>query len=628
MPPESEFSRNAEVISAPRIAAAIDVCTDYGIDTVTMKVLSGDNVLASAGYTCSLHAGKLTNVPAGNNLVLRLEANVPGAGIVWTGDVGFNLGVGEEKNLGEISMSYTGSDTTPPTILSVSPVNDAFDVTSNSTIRIQFSERMAINTVQDAGAIEVADNVTGSLTGSILYNATDKVATFTPDSPFAVGSRVTVSVTPNPTDMAGNRMSASYPFGFSVRYPGQWGTPFLIETNQFTTGNGSGPYSDVALSDKGDAFAVWQETIGNSIYVYGSRYDASRNRWETPVNISPTTTNYCWGARVAADNVGNAIAVWIQEYGYVVAKRYSGGAWTGQVTFNDLAIQGYASGHGVAMDRTGNALISYIAILNGTGKIYVSSYSPTTGQWNLNDYSAGANCQGSIQGQKIAMKQGAKNHMLLYSCDDGIYQDDSPPKKIGIGGNFDVSIRGFKAVAVWDNTDGIWASFNNQQVYPYGWTVPVQIGSGGSSPSVMMNDAGQIVAVWGGGVENVFASSATFAGQAWGSPVNLSGQPPGDTGNYTRVGLDRDGNAIVAWLQQVDGDEIYVSRRYDSGMETWVAATENISKNNLDQDPSPFPSRAAYPGFSMNDSGDAVAVWLRFEDESNYPSVYSSFRYK
>jgi hypothetical protein len=81
---------------------------------------------------------------------------------------------------------------------------------------------------------------------------------------------------------------------------------------------------DITLTEQG-MFAVWEETIVG-IYIYGARYNGSKNQWN-PENLVRQRSTMP-ELRVAADNAGNAIAVWQQEYSRIYASRYSAGDWT------------------------------------------------------------------------------------------------------------------------------------------------------------------------------------------------------------------------------------------------------------------------------------------------------------
>jgi len=148
----------------------------------------------------------LNNITAGNNLVLRLEASVPGAGtVVWAGDTAFSLAAGETKDVGKVTMNYTGTDTSPPTVLSVNPTDNATHILKNSTIRVQFSEKMA--STRSRTAVRSSSWTTfparcpdHCLQPNRLFCGVH------PGCPLASGAKISVSVTNVATDMAGNKL--------------------------------------------------------------------------------------------------------------------------------------------------------------------------------------------------------------------------------------------------------------------------------------------------------------------------------------------------------------------------------------------------------------------------------------
>jgi len=631
-PPVGTSSGGSTALSLKPMAPTIDVCTDYGIDTVTMRVLKGTAVLTEQAFPCGNHSGMLSGVPTGDNLILAIRGSIGGTQF-WNGESGiFNLAVGETHNAGKVSMIYTGLDKTAPYVNVVNPADNSFNVPETGNIQIRFSERMAKNTVIDNDSIVVVDNTGTRVSGSRDCCLPDNSATFIPTNPLALGGKYTVTVNTSVTDMAGNPMGSPYSSGFHTRFRGKWGIPIIIETKEFTTGNGNPPYLDVALSDQGDAFTAWEETIIGPMYIYATRYNSSKYQWETPQNIYPVSSSSS-SSRVAVDNAGNAIAVFVGSTGtkQIFANRYSAGNWTGAVPI-DL-VQGFGDFPVIAMDSSGNALVSYVGKdTNNNDGIYINQYSPGTGSWT-NAYGSprGDNCVGSITSNKIGYIRdyyGYNTSMSVYSCDNLIYANKSYRNPIIIGvsepyyyGKVDISIRNNKAVVVWDNSSGLWSSFYDGSTYSGTWSGPVKVSNYGSSPSVAMNENGDIIVVWGGN-DNVYASHATFSGKLWGTPpINLSGGAPyGSEG--TKLGMDKDGNAIAVWQMNFGWYRTYISKRYDSGTKKWDTATDNVSENN--------PNLSTkYLSFSMNESGNAVAMWFSSNVITGSPTnVHANFRYK
>ena len=91
-------------------------------------------------------------------------------------------------------------DTTRPTVTLVSPAHDATDIAQNAVITATFSEPMSKATVETSGSFTL-DN---GITGTVSYNPTTWVATFTPSTLLAKSTAYTATITTAVTDEAGN----------------------------------------------------------------------------------------------------------------------------------------------------------------------------------------------------------------------------------------------------------------------------------------------------------------------------------------------------------------------------------------------------------------------------------------
>ncbi len=95
------------------------------------------------------------------------------------------------NNNGEISVLYN-MDTTPPTVSSVSPVNNATNIAVSSNITVNFD--MAINSsTLDSSSVVVMGSLYGQYDGTYSYNS--NTLTIDPDTDFLPGEQITVSVT-------------------------------------------------------------------------------------------------------------------------------------------------------------------------------------------------------------------------------------------------------------------------------------------------------------------------------------------------------------------------------------------------------------------------------------------------
>jgi len=103
-------------------------------------------------------------------------------------------------------------DTTRPTVTSVSPANGATDVAQNTVITATFSEPMSQATVEAAGSFTLDNGVTGT----VSYNPTTWVATFTPSTLLTKSTVYTATISTAVTDEAGNHLAANRVWSFTI----------------------------------------------------------------------------------------------------------------------------------------------------------------------------------------------------------------------------------------------------------------------------------------------------------------------------------------------------------------------------------------------------------------------------
>ncbi len=115
-----------------------------------------------------------------------------------------------------IFATMTAPDTSPPTVLVVTPTNGAANVAVGTTVTVTFSEPMNAATINST-TVNVKAASSGALVGgSIAYDAGTNTATFTPSSPLAFSTGYTVTVTTGAKDLAGNSLSGTVTSGFTT----------------------------------------------------------------------------------------------------------------------------------------------------------------------------------------------------------------------------------------------------------------------------------------------------------------------------------------------------------------------------------------------------------------------------
>ncbi len=96
---------------------------------------------------------------------------------------------------------------TAPTVVSTSPTGGATSVAVNSAVTATFSEAMSPSTITSA-TFTVTASGGGAVTGTVAYNSTTMVATFTPSSNLAYGTTFTVNLTAGMMSSSGAALTA------------------------------------------------------------------------------------------------------------------------------------------------------------------------------------------------------------------------------------------------------------------------------------------------------------------------------------------------------------------------------------------------------------------------------------
>jgi hypothetical protein len=107
------------------------------------------------------------------------------------------------------SDSFT-VDTTAPTVVSVSPEDEATGVAVDTVVTATFSEAM------DDSTITTSSFTLDSVAGSVSYDSGTYTATFTPSADLTADTTYTATLSTVITDVAGNSLAAEYSWSFST----------------------------------------------------------------------------------------------------------------------------------------------------------------------------------------------------------------------------------------------------------------------------------------------------------------------------------------------------------------------------------------------------------------------------
>ena len=122
----------------------------------------------------------------------------------------------------QIALEAGGSDTTPPTVISVSPNSGATSVSTGSAVTVTFSEPMNAATVS-AATFVLRDASNAIVPSVVAYNSGTNTATLSPSAALQNSTTYTARViggTGGVADAAGNPMAADYVWTFTTAASG------------------------------------------------------------------------------------------------------------------------------------------------------------------------------------------------------------------------------------------------------------------------------------------------------------------------------------------------------------------------------------------------------------------------
>lgn len=115
-------------------------------------------------------------------------------------------------------------DTTPPSVGSTNPANGATGV---AVITVTFSEAMDASTINTSTFIVTGPGGT-AVPGSVAYDGTNYVATFTPSSSLPLSTAFVATVTTGVKDAAGNALASNHVWNFSTAAAAAGQAPIVL----------------------------------------------------------------------------------------------------------------------------------------------------------------------------------------------------------------------------------------------------------------------------------------------------------------------------------------------------------------------------------------------------------------
>lgn len=286
---------------------------------------------------------------------------------------------------------------------------------------------------------------------------------------------------------------------------------------------------------------------------------------------------------VKMDNKGNAIAIWEQrnpsEWSIFVSHYSVGQGWDEPILIENEA--GGGLNPFLAIDDDGNAMAIWEQA-DGEYMSIMTSYYTFGGGWDTPEYIEENNL-GHAHSPELAF-DGAGNAIAVWYASDGICTQGSQTF-----GTSNVYTNRFVKGVGWDNAELL----DNEECW----------GSGYNGYDVVMDDAGNGLAVWtqGDGAQYNLNYRTYTPGSGWGAAGLVEYNP--DSVYDPQLAIDGAGNIMVVWYQMESGSYDVWANRFDvsSG---WGGA-EKIE--NTDR-------HAMGARIGMDSSGNAIAVWYQYSD--------------
>ena len=389
------------------------------------------------------------------------------------------------------------------------------------------------------------------------------------------------------------------------------------------SGNSTQP--KLALDSSGNPVVAWQDTTLVTPEIYIRRWNPNSSAWAeigtgsaSGAGISNTSVSN--GAQVpslALDLGGNPVVAW-QDYSYATPEIYikrwnaaNGGTW-------EQIIPGSASGGGIsnsnrgavapslALDSTGNPVVSWTDSSSGNSQIYIRRWNPTGGTWD--EIGAGSASGGGISNSSAGSYVPS---LTLDSSGNPVVAWQNG----GAGGNAEIYIKR------WNPTGGTWDEIGVGSASGGG----ISNNSGWSlNPSLALDSSGNPVVAW---YDWTYPTSTP--------EIYIRRFDPGNGGSWVEIGagsasgmgisnsavgavqpslaLDSAGNPVVAWEEGTfwgKGYYIYI-RRWNATGGTWDEIGPNsASDKGISDNIPPTQYGAYYPSLALDSSGNPFVAWV------------------
>jgi Bacterial Ig-like domain len=457
-------------------------------------------------------------------------------------------------------------DRTAPTVVSRVPANGAVNVFLADEISATFSEPILASSVNTTNVqLKIGANVISSLPS---LNAAGTKITIAPTTLPALTATINMVFT-GLTDRAGN---AAVIANSNFVAP-DWNSIGTI----LDTDSSKDAYSpSIAMDSSGNSIIAWNEFDGTSLNIFVKKWNGSS--W-TPLGtiLDNDPSRYAYNPVIALDSSGNPIVTWYEFDGTssnIYAKKLNESTWTSLGTVLDNDVSKNASKPSIRIDSSDNPIVTWSESDGTSGNIYVKKWNGSS--WTL---------LGTILDT------------------DPSKNASNPSVAIDSGGN---------PIVTWNESDG---SANNIFVKKWNGSSWTSLGaildneptSNALVPSIAIDSSDNPIVTWsefGGTSENIYVKK--WNGSTWTSLGTILDIDPNKPAYEPAIAIDAGGNPIVTWSES-DGTS------NNSYVKKWNGSTWTPLGAILDTDPS---KDALFPSIAIDSSSNPIVTYQELDGTS------------
>lgn len=493
------------------------------------------------------------------------------------------------------------------------PVNNDIEVDIDEQVSAIFNKALFALTINESSVV-LTKSFGDEVPLAIDFDEMTNSVHITPESNLALSTRYQVNLTTEITDLEGNAL-ADTTWQFTTR-DGNWGENEIVISDDSTDGFSS--FVEATFDGNKNAQVVWSDQLG----VLWANSHAFGEDWDTPVQIGLSNGHAVQPQLV--NNNDRALVVW-EEFDSngsdIWSRQYTQNIGWGAPTILETA-SGSAGGVKIAADDNGNAIAVWSQQTNGVFRIWSNQFTVNSG-WGMaqqieNVYtSSGATLpQIVMQANGNAMVVWAQSDIDVNGTTNNIWSARYSvntgwelPEVVEINAAFfgaspEISMDGSgNVMMVWEKTDlrsQIWAK---RYSIDSGWEQSQAIeqapytSQGAFAAKIEVNAQGDAVAVWkqvsASGLFDIRSNHYSVV-DGWGTEQLIENNDSADA-NAVQISLDNEGNALAVFEI---GGRIWANRY--SATEGWKGVEQ------VDTD---VFGASGYPKLTTNNAGEVMAFW-------------------